>query len=132
MSQYHYFTDAEVVGLDKELCAMLDLARDKAGVPFVITSGLRTADQNSALSGAVSDSAHLKGLAVDLEVSGDDHALNRMMYGLDLAGFCRIGLYFSIEGSTLMPRHIHVDVDTSKPQQVTWSLIEQNSASATA
>lgn len=127
MSQYHYFTDAEVSGLDKELCAKLDLARDKAGVPFVITSGLRTADQNSALSGSVSDSAHLKGLAVDLEVSGDDHVLNRMMYGLYQAGFCRIGLYFVIEGSKLIPHHLHVDLDASKPQEVTWSLLEMNS-----
>lgn len=123
---FRYFKDSEIVGLDKELVAMLDLARDKAGVPFVITSGLRTADQNSALHGAVSDSAHLTGFAVDMSTNGDDHQLNRMLYGLSVAGFDRIGLYFSLEGTKLVPRHIHVDIDKSKPPEVTWALLEAN------
>jgi zinc D-Ala-D-Ala carboxypeptidase len=123
MGNYRYFTDEELKGLDKELCAMLDQARDKAGVPFVITSGLRTASANDALAGSVSDSAHLSGLAVDLAVNGDDHTLNRMMYGLTVAGFDRIGLYFRIQGSKLIPAHVHVDISRVLPPQVTWSNI---------
>lgn len=126
VSSYHYFSDDEIKGLDKELCAMLDLARDKAGVPFIITSGLRTYDQNSALNGSVSDSAHLSGLAVDMSTNGDDHQLNRMLFGLYAAGFDRIGLYFSVQDSKLIPHHIHVDIDKSKPSQATWSNIERN------
>lgn len=126
---WRYFNiqdDPLIVGLDNELMAMLDMARDKAGVPFLITSGKRTADQNSALSGAVSDSSHLAGLAVDMSTIGDDHVLNRMLFGLFAAGFDRIGLYFSLSGSTLTPHHLHVDIDKTKPPQVTWSLMEQN------
>lgn len=129
MSNYRYFTDEETKGLDKELCAMLDVARDKAGVPFTITCGLRTADQNACLHGAVADSAHLTGLAVDLAMCGDDHIRERMEFGLCAAGFVRRGTYFKPDVTNpvkLIPHHIHVDIDTSKPQQFSWALIEQN------
>lgn len=129
MSNYKYFSDDEVAGLDKELCAKLDVARDKAGVPFIITSGKRTPEGNAGLSGAVSDSAHLSGLAVDLSTP-DDHTLNRVMYGLCVAGLgSRIGIYYAIDTTNpdkLIPRHIHVDLDTKKQQEVTWALKEKN------
>lgn len=129
MGNWKHFTDEEVVGLDKELCAKLDMAREKAGVPFFITSGKRTPEQNANLSGAVSDSSHLTGLAVDL-ATGDDHTKNRIIYGLCIAGLgSRIGEYFSIDPANpkrLIPHHVHVDCDTTKPQEVTWSLKEEN------
>lgn len=129
ISNYKYFSDGEVEGLDKELCARLDMARDKAGVPFRITSGKRTPEQNARLTGAVSDSAHLTGLAVDL-ATGDDHTKNRMMYGLISSGLAdRIGEYFSVDPTNpnrLIPHHLHIDIDTTKPQQVTWALMEKN------
>lgn len=129
LSNYKYFSDQEVAGLDKELCAKLDMARDKAGVPFIITCGLRTPKQNACLHGAVSDSAHLKGLAVDL-ATGDDHMKNRIVEGLILAGLsARWGEYFVIDAAApdhLVPHHIHVDIDPSLPQNVTWALKEQN------
>jgi hypothetical protein len=131
VSNYHWFNDDEVAKwqLDPELWAMLDMAREKAGVPFVITSGRRTPDQNAALRGAVSDSSHLSGFGVDIATNGDDHLLNRMLHGLDIAGFDRIGLYFSLDPqnpSRLIPHHVHVDHDLSKPPQMTWALLEQN------
>lgn len=126
---YNYFTDEEVTGLDRELCAKLDAARDKAGVPFVITCGLRTPQQNACLHGAVADSAHLSGLAVDL-ATGDDHTKNRIMYGLAMAGLAdRVGEYFAVDPANpnrLIPHHIHVDCDPTKPQQVTWASFERN------
>lgn len=129
MGNWKHFTDEEFEGLDKELCAKLDMAREKAGVPFIITSGKRTAEQNANLVGAVSDSAHLTGLAVDL-ATGDDHTKNRIVYGLCLAGLAdRIGEYFTIDPTNpnkLIPHHLHVDCDTTKPQQVTWALMEKN------
>jgi hypothetical protein len=129
VGNYKYFSDEEVAGLDKELCAKLDMARDKAGVPFFITSGKRSAEENAKLNGAVSDSAHMAGLAVDL-ATGSDHVKNRVIYGLCVAGLGdRIGEYFTIdpaEPNRLVPHHIHVDIDTTKPQQVTWATKEQN------
>lgn len=118
--------DPLIVGLDNELMAMLDMAREKAGVVFTITSGKRTPENNQGLSGAVGDSSHLTGNAVDLEVGGDDHVFDRMEFGLRAAGFVRLGLYFKLEGTKLVPHHIHADNDSTKPQQVTWALIEQN------
>lgn len=107
--KWTHFTYDEVQGLDTELVAMLDWARGRSGVPFVITCGLRTASQNDKVGG-VQDSAHLRGLAVDLSCS-DSHDRFRMVQALLLAGFKRIGIY---------DRHIHADRDSSLPQEVIW------------
>lgn len=137
MSNYTYFSDDEVAKwkLTGELWAKLDMARSKAGLPFIISNGLETPDQNKQIAGAVSDSAHLAGpdglsKAVDLSTGGDHHVFNRMMVGLCAAGLGdRMGLYFQVDPTDpkkLIPHHIHVDTDESKPQEVTWFLMEQN------
>lgn len=125
VSNYKYFKDEEVQGLDKELVAMLDMARDRAGVPFRITSGLRTADQNSVLKGAVADSSHLTGKAVDLWVE-DDHTYYCLLKGLYAVGFRRLGHYFVLDGDNFIPRHLHVDIDDSKSQDCCFVKREQN------
>lgn len=124
MSNWHYFSDEEVAKwqLDPELWAMLDLARDKAGVPFIITSGKRTAEQEIALKGGVRDSAHIKGLGVDI-ATGDDHRLCLILAGLFIAGFRRIGIYHDAQ---MVPHHIHADIDPDLPQEVVWLKLEQN------
>lgn len=98
-----YFTDAEVVGLKSDLVAMLDIAREAAGVPFVITSGYRDPAHNEA-AGGVKDSAHTMGLAVDIRAPNDQVG-KIIAYGLGVAGFKRFIAY---------SKHIHVDTDTSK------------------
>lgn len=103
-----HFTDEEVHGLDSKLVEMLDLARETSGVPFKITSGYRDPAHNAAVGG-VPGSAHEKGLAVDIRAPNDEYG-KRVAYGLGRAGFVRIGFY---------SKHIHVDLDTSKPQ-VSW------------
>lgn len=108
--KWTYFKDEEVEGLEFELVAMLDRARHFAGSPFIITSGKRTSDSNSA-AGGVESSAHLEGLAVDLSVDNSYHRFE-MINGLLKAGFKRIGVY---------DRHIHVDIDMSKPKPVIWT-----------
>lgn len=137
MSNYHYFADTEMAQwkLTGELWARLDMARGKANVPFIISNGLETPEQNKCIQGAVPDSAHLAGpdglsKAVDLSTGGDHHVFNRMVFGLCNANLGdRMGLYFSIDPASpniLIPHHIHVDIDESKPPQVTWFLMEQN------
>lgn len=118
-----YFTDKEVEGLTQELVSKLETARHVAGVPFVITSGKRTADQNSVLKGAVADSSHLTGQAVDLAVGGGREYF-LMMKGLYAAGFRRIGQYMNSTGDDVI--HLHVDVDETKDQDVLFSKKEQN------
>lgn len=98
-----YFQPYEIEGLNVKLVEMLDIAREAAGIPFVITSGYRTPEQN-AQAGGVSDSSHLKGLAVDIRAPSNQIG-KIVSYGLGMAGFKRFIAYSS---------HIHVDVDDSK------------------
>jgi len=107
---YKFFNkeqDPKMIGLSDKLMSMLDNARTIAGVPFVITSGLRSEEENKRVGG-VADSAHLKGLGADIacENSSDRYS---MLYGFYVAGFKRI---------EICERHLHVDIDESKDQRV--------------
>lgn len=100
-----YFKQSEIKGLNDQLVLMLDQARGFAQIPFIITSGLRTAQENQRVGG-VDDSAHLKGLAVDLQCyNGQDRF--KIVTALLKAGFSRI---------EITKNHIHTDIDNSKPQ----------------
>lgn len=109
---YKFFNpiqDPKMIGLDEGLMKMLDAARYNANIPFVITSGLRTPAENAACGG-VNDSSHLTGLAADILCENDtDRYL--IVNGAVQAGFKRIGL-----GN----QHVHLDIDTSKPQNILW------------
>ena len=119
MATWNYFADEEVRGLDTELVAMLDKARHRAGISFVITDGLRTPDTNTDPN-AVKDSAHLKGLAVDLRCH-DSHSLWKILDGFYSVGFKRIGIYVQkTDGDVLLPTHLHIDTDLTKPQEVVF------------
>ncbi len=133
---YKFFNELQdplIKGLDDGLMMMLDSARDASGhalarVRYVITSGLRKPGENSILQGAVPDSAHLLGLAVDLAVE-DDMAFAAIVIGLVEAGFTRFGLYYTQDvhdPNHFLPRHIHVDIDPSKPSPCIWTKREQN------
>lgn len=110
VSRLHFFMDEEVAGLDQELCAMLDWARGRSGVQFIITCGLRTVESNDQVGG-VQDSAHLKGLGVDLACENSQNRY-KIVQALLLAGFNRIGVY---------DKHIHCDRDPSLPPNVMWT-----------
>jgi zinc D-Ala-D-Ala carboxypeptidase len=107
--RWRFFEEKEVEGLDPELVAKLDWARGRSGVPFTITSGFRSPEQNERVMG-VDGSAHTKGLAVDLRVP-DSSSRYKMVNALLLVGFKRIGVYTA---------HIHIDLDASLPQEVLW------------
>ena len=107
---YKYFKPKEVEGLSPKLIQMLDTARGIAGVPFVITSGLRSKEKND-LVGGVEDSSHLSGLAVDLLVK-DTSSGGKMLLALVNAGFKRFGFY--ADG------HLHVDISENKQSPSYW------------
>ena len=88
---------------------MLDEARHKAGIPFVITSGYRCPSHNRAVGG-VANSAHTKGLAADIACS-DSRTRGYIIGALFEAGFNRIGIH---------EHFIHVDDDPSKDADVVW------------
>lgn len=95
---------------DPNLVEMLDHARDMAGVPFEITSGLRTQAENERIGGSPL-SAHLTGHAVDIAVS-DSKARYAILMTLLNVGFSRIGVY---------DRHIHADNSPTLPAEVCWT-----------
>lgn len=122
MGTYKYFSDNEVRGLQDAFVKKLDVARGLAGIPFIITSGFRTPETNQSVIGAVADSSHLKGLAVDLRVRSSPEAA-LIVDSTKAAGIDRRGIYVD---SYWNPRHIHVDVDPDKVSEVLFVKKEQN------
>jgi hypothetical protein len=78
--------------MDASFIAMLDLARETAGVPFKITSDFRVGDAK----------CHGRGKAVDIACT-DSRSRYAILAALVGVGFKRIGIY---------DRHIHVDFCT--------------------
>lgn len=103
-----FFKDIEVKGLSDNLVTMLDNARQIAGIPFIINSGLRSVENNEKVGG-VSDSSHLKGLGADIRCL-DSEQRYKIIRGALASGFTRIGIGKG---------HVHLDCDESKQQ---WQL----------
>tara|TARA_R100001244_G_scaffold132355_2_gene108369 strand:- start:1014 stop:1370 length:357 start_codon:yes stop_codon:yes gene_type:complete len=112
-----YFKESEFVcdgqncfaKMDMALLESLDLAREVADTPFIITSSWRSEEKNKAIGGKP-NSAHLKGKAVDISCKNSAkrmHIVDALLY----AGFSRIGIAKDF---------IHADVDKSLPQDVMW------------
>jgi uncharacterized protein YcbK (DUF882 family) len=92
---------------DKNLVFKLELARELAETPFILTSAYRCAVHNEKVGG-VRGSSHVKGLAVDIACTTGEKRVN-ILKGLIIAGFRRIGISKTF---------IHVDVDLSKPNSL--------------
>lgn len=110
VSKWKHFQDSEVEGLQDDFVAKLDNAREIANTPFRITSGRRTFLENQQIPGAVNDSSHLEGLAVDLYCFLSEERFKIVKALMD-TGFVRIGVY---------KKHIHVDDSKTLPQDVFW------------
>ena len=91
------------------LIRMLDDARERAGIPFVINSGIRTPERNAEVGG-VPDSAHVRGYAVDISAPTSRARFLITRAVLD-AGFKRVGI-----GRTF----VHVDTDPEKADELIW------------
>lgn len=93
--------------MQRSTLAMLEKAREIAGVPFIINSGYRTPAHNKAVGGS-DTSSHLKGYAVDVAVNPMNR--DRIMGAMVSAGFRRVGIAKTF---------LHVDNDPTKPN-ATW------------
>ena len=93
--------------VDYEFLTRLDIARGKAGIPFVINSGCRCAEHNKNVGGS-DTSSHLKGIAADIRCANNTE-LWSIIHGLMYAGFKRVGI---------AKNFVHVDADTTKTQKV--------------
>lgn len=87
----------------------LFMAREMAGVPFVITSAFRCPEHNRKVGGT-SNSAHLRGHAVDI-AARNSREYFKILKALFAVGFPRIG-YNKVN------KFIHVDDDPTLPQEV--------------
>lgn len=88
---------------------MLNQARVIAGVPFIITSAYRCEEHNRNVGGT-SNSAHLRGYAVDIKIRSSSDAM-KILKALISVGFNRIGYNSST-------KFFHVDNDPTLPPEV--------------
>lgn len=115
-----HFTDAELAckvtgagGIQDSLREKLEAARNIAGIPFIVTSGFRSAEnQNDLVARGKSSptSSHPKGLAVDVRATDSDERF-RIIDAALRAGINRIGV-----GKDF----IHLDIDQDKKQNLIW------------
>lgn len=113
-----YFKESEISGLVPELVRMADIARGKAGIPFVVTSGYRSPTHN-AEAGGVADSAHTTGEAMDIRLTNSND-LFRYLEGALYAGFHRIVVGVKLNPATgeLVYHNFHMDTSKSLPQNL--------------
>lgn len=117
-SKYFHEIEFEQLGcslqdMSQELMDMLDKCRALAGIPFVLTSAYRNPDKNRKVGG-VANSAHTKGLAVDISCANGSIRWLIVINALNV-GFRRIGI-----GKTF----VHLDIDKSLPQNVIFDYYE--------
>lgn len=115
---YRYFSDKEfkncspscsINDMDKEFMDKLDILREKAGIPLVITSAYRSKEWDLS-KGRSGNGAHTKGVAVDIRCNNSHNRFLILKAALEI-GFKRIGIANTF---------IHVDDDSSLPQEVIW------------
>ena len=117
-----YFTEDEFMmdgapvfdKMDAWFLEILDDARDFAEVPFNIVSSYRSPEYNEKVGG-VPDSAHTKGVAVDVSYSNGNEAWH-IIDGAFMAGIKRIGIAGGF---------IHLDDDRTKPYPCIWTYEKQ-------
>ena len=118
----HYFQEYEyecncgcgISLISQELLTLLDKAREKANMPFLLSSGCRCEDHNEHEKGS-KNSSHIttntkRGTAVDIAITSS-HARFTILKALLDVGFNRVGIAKTF---------IHVDVDTTKAPAVSW------------
>lgn len=107
------FDSPDEPGSGSKMCSNflidLDEARDRAGVSFRINSGYRTQEHNLKVGGRFG-SSHKKGMAADIRYTNNNEKY-LILSALMSVGFNRIGLGGSF---------IHVDCDSTKPQDTMW------------
>lgn len=131
-----YFSKSEITckcgcgfdSLDIQLLSYLNKIRETLGRPVIITSGCRCQAYNIKVGGKP-DSAHIRGLAVDIRCNGywvhseTDTELNiRVIPSQERYELLRVIVEFlsPITRMGIGKDFVHIDLDRSKPQYVYW------------
>ena len=96
--------------MDRHFMRRLDRAREKSGVPFIITSGLRCPVHNNRVSSSGFHGPHTTGMAVDI-ATPNSRARFLIRQALIEQGFHRFGSH---------PDFIHVDDSPEHDPNVEW------------
>ncbi len=111
-----HFSDKEVAGIHPTLVSLADSIREMVGEELVVTSGKRAPGK-----AGVKNSAHESGLALDFRSqSWEKHF--RIVEAAIMHGIKRIGVYHN---ANMMPTHVHIDIDATKPTPRLWIDISQ-------
>lgn len=113
VQKYKHFnpkTDPKMVGLRHELMLKLDAIREDAKFAMIITSGLRTKEENDALQDSASNSGHLRGWEADIYCV-DSSRRDKLIELSYKHGITRRGI-----GKDF----VHLGLDPSLPQGVMW------------
>lgn len=99
--------------VDKNALAMLEKARELAGIPFKITSHYRTPEHSLAVGGLHND-AHTKEPCTAFDIASvDSWQTYKIVQACLEAGFQRLGI-------NTKNHHVHVDNETSLPLPRIW------------
>ncbi len=96
--------------IDPGLVYLLDHAREETSVPFRITSACRNPKQNTLVGGSKT-SAHLEGLAVDIDFN-NYYELYEIVRALISVGFRRIIICYNKNKNKSF---LHTDIDHDRP-----------------
>lgn len=96
--------------MNQDFLDLLDKARERAAVPFRITSGYRTEKHNRDCGG-VPNSSHRYGLAADISCVNSARRF-LIIEALLYVGITRIGISHTF---------IHCDMSLDKPQNLIWT-----------
>jgi uncharacterized protein YcbK (DUF882 family) len=91
---------------------MIDEARSRAKIPFVITSWTRCKEWNTKVGGS-NTSSHLLGKAIDIKYN-NSMDLFKIVSAIIAVGFTRIGINYKA-------KFVHVDIDLDKTSPVLFS-----------
>ena len=117
-----YFSPAEfkrcdppcdIAQMDAEFLAILDRIREDAGIPLVLNCAYRSR-QHDLAKGRSGNSAHTRGLAVDIRCTTSDSRF-KIVEAAIANGITRIGI-----GKTF----VHIDNDATLPQGVIFHYYE--------
>lgn len=121
--------DGSLMCMSQDFLGFLDLSRDISGVGYKLNSAYRDPKHNAEVGGK-EDSAHIRGMAVDI-AAADSRTRYNILVGMIIASLVRTGqiadgraamkaLRKDVSRFGIAKTFIHVDCDNTKDPEVIW------------